>query len=759
MKKEPAKKDTKPDKSAKPPVKPGKPPASLKKPIAKKTFEKRYLKFLEHPGDKKFFADCFELKDDRYTLRAGFTAAEAKKLKFLLKAIKKNRKGPINLVPLVFVAVVAAAAVFFFTVLLNPILETLVETGLETVFEAKADVDNFNLNLLKFNIGMKGVTVANRDSPMTNLFQLSETRIKLKPEAVLRGKIYIEEVRADSIRFGTARKVSGALPAKPAKAKKEKPPKEDAPPLIDLQNFDAVALLNREFDKLNTPKAYDTAAAFYNDTYSKYNDTYNNYANKVEEVKTQTETVQDRSKKLIADAQALSSIDYKNPQELKRIQDFIKEIDDVTKTVDEMTKTVQTTVNEVNDLATGIQTDIKGAEQLVKTAQNSVTDDLNHLKSYLDFGSGAGFAALEPTLREILSDTAEQYLDYGLRALEVFEKLKADAAAKPKKEPKPKKIAFKGRDVIFPTKAYPKFYLGILASDFTLDNWNWGLDLRGISSEPDLSGVPVTLALSLAEDSGALARTVAFNGSADFRTAAAGQYEAKLDARGFPVSLGGSELSQVGIGGFNGDAAMSLELAGRKDGAFSTGGDVGITSARLVDPAGTLAQAVDTAIQSAGEVRLGIQYAHFVDQADQFALTTNIGDLIVAALKKTAEVYAKKALDDLEKALKEKIAQYIDGKFVSQDELDALFKLVRGDKSALDTLKTGLDSRKKELDSKKNEFENKIKGAADQAVQQVADEAKQQADQAVKDALQGKTPSTPSTPVPSLPGGLKLPGR
>jgi hypothetical protein len=135
-----------------------------------------------------------------------------------------------------------------------------------------------------------------------------------------------------------------------------------------------------------------------------------------------------------------------------------------------------------------------------------------------------------------------------------------------------------------------------------------------------------------------------------------------------------------------------------------------------VEPQGTLAQAVDTAIQSAGEVHLGINYAHFADQADKLTLTTNIGELITAALKKTAEIYAKKAMDDLEKALRTKIDQYIDGKFVSKDDLDALFKLARGDKSALDTLKNSMES-------KKAEFENKIKGAADQAVQQVKDEA------------------------------------
>jgi hypothetical protein len=101
--------------------------------------------------------------------------------------------------------------------------------------------------------------------------------------------------------------------------------------------------------------------------------------------------------------------------------------------------------------------------------------------------------------------------------LEVFEKLKANAEAKPKTE-KPKKepkVRFKGRNVVYPTRAYPVFYLGILVSDFNIQPWNWAFDLRDISSDPDLTNQPVTLKLGVNEETGSLNRQVAFNGGAD----------------------------------------------------------------------------------------------------------------------------------------------------------------------------------------------------------------------------------------------------
>lgn len=727
--KKPPKTKDRAEKAGKPPKAPG----PFKKPLPRKTFEKKFVRFIEHPGDRQFFVSCFDLREDRYTLREGLGQDEIKKLKALLKVIKANRKGPVKIVPLVFAAAVIAALVVFFTVFMNPLLERVIERGMEALFEARVDVDSFNLNPLRFRAGLDGITVANRDSPMKNLFQTGRMEFRLKPEAVLRGKIYIEEIRTDSIRFGTGRTVSGALPDRPPKAKKPKPPKPETPPLVDLQNFDALGLLNREYDKLATPKAYDAAINAYNESLEKW--------------KGQVELVQTRGNELRTSAQPLLRL---NVNDIRDIETVTKTIQDITTLVN----TVQTAAEDAKNIVDSLETDINTALGLERMARTSITDDLNHLKSYLDFGSGAAFSALEPSIREILSDTAEQYLDYGIRALEVFEKLKAMNAARPKSEPKPEKApkaAFKGRDVVFPSRAYPRFYLGILASDFTLNGWNWGFDLRGVSSDPDLSGAPVNLALSLAESGGAPGREAAFNGSADFRTAAAERFSAEVSGRGFPVSLG-SQLKQAGIGGFNGDAAFAVGFSGRADGGAAGNGRVEVGKARLVEPEGTLAQAVDTAIREAGEVRLGISYEHAADQDDQFTLTTNIGDLILDALKRTAEVYAKRAADELERVLREKITQYIDGRFVSKDELDLLFKTARGDKAALDQLKGTLDS-------KKDEFERKIRAAANEAADQAKQEAQRQADQAVQDVLQGKTPSPQAPSLPNLPGGLRLPGR
>jgi uncharacterized protein (TIGR03545 family) len=714
--------------------KPVKTPSVFKKPIKKKAFQRKFLKYIEHNHDKQFFTECFDLQDDKYVIRSNLTKDDVKKMKNLLTWVKKNRKGPIKVAPLLFAAVVVVAVGAFFTTFANPLLGYAMQKGLEAAFEAKSEVNNLRISLLKFRIAIGGITVANRDKPMTNLFQMGKTEIRLKPEAILRGKVYIEEIRSDTIRFGTERTVSGALPGKPPREKQKKEVvKVDTPPLVDLQNFDAMALLNQEYDKLNTPKLYDQAINAYNETLTKWQG--------------QIEGATARVGELRNSAQPLLNLNVNS----------IRDVETITRTIQDintMITSVQGAADDATKMVTGIETDINTARQLEQNARTAITDDINHLKSYIDLEGGAAFAAIEPFIRDILSDTAEQYLEYGLIALDVLEQLKDSAASMPKtaKPKKEVKVVFKGRDVNFPIQSYPKFYLGTLASDFTIDTWNWAFDLRDVSSNPDLTNKPVSLNLGLTEDGGSLRRQVAFKGNADFRTNPSERFNALVNGSGFPVSLG-NQLSQVGINGFKGETAFAVNMSGRTDGGFSTGGDVRISQARLVDPRGTLAEAADEAIREAGLINLGLQYNHWIGQNDEFKITTNLADLLAQALRRIAQAYLKKAMDEIERVLRERISQYIDGKFVSKEEVDALFRIARGDRAAVDTLRNSLNN-------KRNEFEQRVKNMANEAVQQAKTEATQQGQQAVKDVLQGNQPTIKAPAVPSLPGGgIKIPGR
>jgi hypothetical protein len=233
--------------------------------------------------------------------------------------------------------------------------------------------------------------------------------------------------------------------------------------------------------------------------------------------------------------------------------------------------------------------------------------------------------------------------------------------------------------------------------------------------------------LGLTESGGALQRQAGFKGSADFRTSARERFNAAVNGRGFQVSLE-DQLSKAGINGFMGNSDFSVSLSGLTDGGFSAGGDIGINSARLIDPKGTLAEAADTAIREAESINLGFQYIRHINERDEFKLTSNIAELISRAIRRTAEQYAQKAMDEIERAVRARISEHIEGRFVNKDELDLLFRSARGDKAAVDQLKTALTNKREEL-------ERRLKDEASRRVEQV---------------IPGQIQSLPS--IPRLPG-------
>ena len=703
-------------------------PGFFKKTLTQKQLEKKYLKFMEQPEDKQFIQSCYIANGDNLEIRQDFTEKEVKRLKELKKAIKINRKLGVKLLPLGIAAALIAGFVIFFTIFANPLLQKAFETGMEAIFEARVNANRFRISLLRFEIAMNSLTIADRDAPMKNLIQFSAMRIKLRPAAVLRGKIYIEEIRADAIRFGTDRTVSGALPGKP---RKEKPPREESstPPLVDLANFDPMALLNQEYDKLQTPKLYDASIEAYETALAKWKGEQSAARERIQELQTRAQPL------LRINVNDFRTMDANTIQQIRTL------VNDVT----EMINTVQAAQSDVNRMVSGAQEDINNALALERSARNAFTTDFAHLRSYIDLGSGAAMEVLEPVVRSILTDSAETYLDYGLRALEALEKVKEMQAMVPKSAEKPpKKEVIRGRDVAFPSRQYPKFFLGVLATDvLTPGAMHWGFDLRGVSSWPDITNMPTTLVLSL-EETDSYNRKGKFSGQADFRSNASERFNAQLTGSGFPVNITAG-LNKIGAGGFSGGASFSVNAAGNTDGSFLAGGGISFVQASLSNPTNTFAQAADEAIRQVGSVDLGIQYEHRVSERDRFSLTTNFTDIFKDALARIVSRYRRQAEEALERALRAKIEEYIDGRFVSKDDLDAVFRLIRGDKSAIDDLKGTLDN-------KKNELENRLRGAATQAVDEARQQVQQQAQQAAQDLIQGQTPSIPSLPTPSIPG-------
>ena len=744
--------------------KPKKAPGFFKKKLKNNHLQKKYLKYLEQKDDIAFIKSIYTADGDFFNLRPEFNKKEFARLKTLAKAIKTNRKGAVNLLPLAVLGGIAAAAIIFFGIFANPLLRRATERGLETVFEARVDAENFRVSLIDFEIYMSSLTIADRDRPMRNLIQFDTMRVKLKPQAVLRGRVYIEEIRADNIRFGTPRTVSGALPARRQRQAPERPAREPRerqpiPMLVDLRQFDPMALLEQEFSRLQTPALYGEALEAYNAATARW-------SAEEQAARARVEELQERAEPLLR----INVNDFTTltPETIAEIRTTIDNIN-------AMTASVQAVQSDFNRLVAGVQDDINSARALEQNARNAFAADLNQLRSYLDLGSGVALELLEGIIKDILADSIGEYLAMGERALEIFETVRALQAQIP--EPPPRRERgerFTGRNVIFPTRQYPRFFLGTLAASvLTPAAWQWAFDLQGVSSDPNLSGVPATLALSLAETGDGLQRSGAFNGLVDLRSDARERFGAEFLGAGFPVDISAG-LRQIGVDSFGGDASFSLNLTGHAGGGFNAGGAISFVEARLTNPANTFSQAAEEAIRHVASVDLGIRYEHRTTGRDHFSVTTNFGDIMMDALARIVAQYRRQAEEALERALRAKVDELLAGLAISRDDLDRVFAVFQDRSGAVNELRAGLDRQRAEL-------ENRIRSAADDALRQVeeaareavrqaeeaarqaAEEARIQAEeaarQAAQDLLQGQTPQAPQVPgLPALPGTPSIPG-
>jgi len=656
------------------PNKAAKAPKAFRKPIPAKAFDKKYARMLEQDKDVAFFRSCFEERDGAFVAKGDLDGKSAKRLKALGKAIKANR-GVFKAGPTIALALVGGGAVVFGLFFMNPTLERAAESGLAAAFGARADIDGLRFSPFGMTVSVAGLAIADRDAPMTNLVETGRLELRLNAAAALRGKVYIEEAAAESIAAGTARAESGALPGSPARAGAGagKPAKEAAPPMVDLKAFDAGALLEREKAKLSSTAAYESAGAAYDEANARWKARAASSGAAVEGLEASTRSV------LAIDVKKLTTPDA-----------VAKALADAKAA----TESVKTAVAEADAVQKGVKADMDSVAKLEKAAKSALADDMGYLKSLVDPSSGVAMAALEPSVREILSDKAERYLYYAGRALEILSAVRAeDDDEKPKDAPA---AAYgRGRDVRFPATAYPAFRLGLLKSDFRAGDTDWAVTLREISTEPALVAAPSAFSLSAKQGGSSVGADVVI----DLREAGKASWAAELAGAGLALDLGDA-LKDAGLGAFSADLAGSGVANGEERGRLALELDLDLTRARVGSPSGTFGTALAGAIAGVETIEADIAYEKAPDGSDGFRLRTNLDDIVADAVKAMAGQYAKKAMADVEAAARAYAADELEGKLASKEELDDVFAAVKGDKAAADGVKAKLDQKIKALEDR-----------------------------------------------------------
>jgi len=422
----------------------------------------------------------------------------------------------------IFAALLAGIILFNF-LFKDRLLERGLESGLQAVFRARADVQGLRFELLKARVRLSHLEVADKDEPFRNLFELGRTEIDLDLAQLLRKKVVIENAACRDIRWDMPRKTSGALPA----AKKTATPPA-APPsstgvlqhtLANLLTFDPAAIVEREKARL---QSLEKASAL-----------NSRITTSVEKAKASLRSLEASLAGAGEGVAAAQKTDFGGIKTLEAAQKEYQRL------------------SELSPLVKGLEKDTAAFTGEVKGEAGTL------VSRYLQQKLGKLYRL-------------------ALMARQAALNLKGGGGQKSKPP-----LRRAGREVGFPTTVYPRFLL----KSFTLSLGSrqaqsfLEASLRDLASDPELWGRPVSYRLERLDQG----RSILAAGFLDARGEAEDAFGLELQAEGFPFQIKeGLEWARIGSlsGSYAAKADLTLSRAGETRGSLlATGREIRVEGA------------------------------------------------------------------------------------------------------------------------------------------------------------------------------------
>jgi len=668
-----------------------------KKPFKKKIkgniFEKKILKKIYISRDKEYILSLYERdKEGNYILKKeSFTKEEMKKIKSIADAVNKNSGGIFDFTKVGLLLVIVAGIIIFSVLFKNRLLTMALKSGLEAIFNAKAEVQGLNFELLNAKISIRHLEVANADAPMKNLFELDKTEIHLNSEQLLYGKFIAKNIECQGIRWNTDRKTSGALPGgkKPSDKKSATEEKKESKPLLDIGKIDVNKLIADNKTNIKSMALISNANLEITSLTNKWDDNLKNSKKRIDEVSKGVEEI----KKI--DVNSIKTLEQAQ-QALNKINTYVPAVDGLKKDIEKMGK--------------DFSADKQKVESLKKNIQGSIEGDYKFFQSLLKLPKGGVKGIAISLAQDILAKKLGNIYYYALKALEYSNKLKDDKPVK-KEEKKQEPVRSRGRNIYFPTKVYPRFLIQNFAASIGRKNENFYLDayLRDVSSDPDLWKKPTTFHLGHIN----YGEELILNGKIDSRTKTKEPLVLEFQANNFPLEIQDS-LGFLNIKYFKGRYRFRTAFSLSKD--LGTRGTATINfkdiKMEVMNKEEIVSKIIYEAITDAPNVVLEINYLIEPDGKVFIDGKSNIDKLIAGKVGKILDQYAKK----YEKQLKDYLSKQINEELKKNETLAKAFNgledLSKVNLKDADALKKLLEEKKKEINDKiKSETESKLKEA------------------------------------------------
>lgn len=624
-----------------------------------------------------------------------------------------------GLLPFVLISIlIYVVTVFFMDVYLRRLL---VKQGTR-LNGALVEVDRLSLSFLQSRLTVRGLRAADPSELMKNRLELDKVVADFRFLPLLKKKFVIEEIAVEGVKWGTARKKAGAVPAAWQKewAESAQHPSllqselaqwgqevHAALPQLDLkqlgERFDP-----RQLVKVEELEAYRRATALPGEV------------QKIgEQWKNRGPALLAEKKQKIADLRR--QVEALDPRRFKDPAAAIQAI----QTVQNLKTEIEAQRQQLRDLRGEVQGSLNQGAALVQQARQGLDQDIANLKKKIGFADFQLDRLSETLFGLPTVQRYARYLEYYRQANRYLAKVQSGK----KREPEPRRA--RGRTVRFPiTDRTPSFLLAKLnLSADTRNNREVGNNYRGlysalatsISSEPKWLPTPAEVELA-AQMSGGAFQSAKLKATLDRRS------EENRDT--FGASVHGLRLAGMTLGGGgifpiplqNGVSDWNLTVALREETiqAEFSGDFQNLTYQFAAYPsANDVVKILREVLQTIDRFRLSISLAGPLHHP-----ALRIQSTFDEALKNGLQKVAMQKVNEAQTKLEAYLRREIEGKIAAGQTLLAekekeILSAVESQWSQVNDLSTFADRRLRELkDQQLGSLKNKIPS------DQVRDQAK-----------------------------------
>jgi uncharacterized protein (TIGR03545 family) len=670
-------------------------PRLFKKTYTAQQLDKKILKHVYQKADAKFLKTRFKKgDDDKYRFSTdGLEKKDARKLKELAKAIKRNRSG-LKRGKLIFVALVVVAGLLFSVFFKDRLVEQGAEAALSAAFGAPAQMDGGRLSLVRGEFSFDALQVYDARDPGSYLFELGPSRVSFFWPALAYRRVLVPEVVGTGLAFGTAApepytEIGDSGDPSPADddaggdAGTETETGESGFSFAPA-DFDAKAIVAEQASQFAIYGAVEEERAA--------------LERKKAEWESEIDTLEAELASLQTSFDGLPSAS--DLSDLTALQSNLANARAVA-------SSAQSIQNRIADLDRRIRAEGDYLSTGVDRFSSAYDTDLAALRSVLPAGGFDAGDALGGYVESYLRDKIGPAYDWVLYGLSLVKKDGDDSERRP-----PRGTRRSGTVVNFPVTQFPRFMIQRMALSGDLG----AFDVQHVSSDPDLVPEPWTAAGSWSWGDIPMDLGLAL----DLRSDEAGFFGLDVSASGAPISID-EGLDGVGLASLAGSLDLVADAAVGKDESGALRIDLELTN---LNPAaagnGAAARIVADSLAAAD----GLQIAATAEIANAdlagWSVESNAGSLVAAR----ADELGRQALADAQAALEEEYSRLAEQYLADNPLIPPDVAAYAGDLSSLTGQAGGIEGGASGLQTALQDKVEDLGGSASEAVQD-----------AVKDAL------------------------